>query len=519
LNAPANDPVGPAVNISGVASFGTASGSPTARYNRQFEIVDNLTHQVGAHTIRMGVDFLYNDLTITYPRSINGSYSFSSLANFQKGIYSTFTQTFGDPIVSQTNPNIGFFVQDVWRLRNGLTLNAGLRYDLQFMDTIETDKNNFSPRLGITWTLTPKTVIRASGGLFFDRVPLRPLANALLSSQNTTDLSRVQQQSVSLAFGQALAPVFPNVVAAAPSGILFGLTTMDRQLQNAYSEQASLEVERQLSKSGTLNVNYQHVRGVHLLLSINQNVPACSAAVDPANLCRPNPTFQNNGQYSSAADSIYDALNLSFIQRPTRWGGFRVSYTFSKGLDDVGEFFFSSPLNNFNIHQDWGRSDDDQRHRVVFDGYLQSPTTAARTTWQHISHGFQLAGILQYYSALPFNVVSGVNTIQQTAGRPCIGSAATDQNCTINSMIGRNAGKGFDYFTTSLRLSRTFRLGERFRMQALAEAFNVLNHRNDMIPNTTFGAALYPSSPRSTFGQPTAVGDPRALQLALKVSF
>lgn len=519
LAAPINDLAGPAVSIAGVANFGTASGSPTARYNRQFEVVDNLSHQAGAHSIRVGADFLYNDLAITYPRSIRGSYSFASLANFQKGIYSTYTQTFGDPFVSQTNPNVGFYVQDVWHVRPNLTLNAGLRYDLQFLDTIATDTGNFSPRLGVVWSVSPRTVVRASAGIFYDRVPLRPLANALLSSRNTTGLTTVQQQTVSLAFGQSGAPVFPNILPTVPANVLISLTTMYRNLQNAYAEQAGFEVERQLTKSATINVNYQHLRGAHLILSINQNVPSCNAAIDPANLCRPNSAYQNNSQYSSAADSRYDALNVTFIQRPARWGAFRAAYTFSKGLDDVGEFFFSSPINAFDVHQDWGRSDDDQRHRVVVDGYIQSSTAVARTLWEHIYRGFQLGGTLQYYSALPLNVVSGVNTIQQTAGRPCPGLAATDPGCSLDSMIDRNTGTGFDYFTMNARLSRLAPISDRVHLQAIVEAFNLLNHRNNMIPNTTFGSGIYPSQPRTTFGQPTAVGDPRTLQLALRLTF
>ena len=83
-------------------------------------------------------------------------------------------------------------------------------------------------------------------------------------------------------------------------------------------------------------------------------------------------TYGNNSQYSSLADSHYDGLHLSFVQRPARWGNYRISYTFSKALDNVGEFFFSSPINNFNIWQDYGRSDDDQRHRLVFDGAIHS---------------------------------------------------------------------------------------------------------------------------------------------------
>jgi hypothetical protein len=532
LNAPANDPIGPAVSISGVASFGTASGSPTARHNRLYEVVDNLSHQTGAHALRFGVDFLYNDLTITYPRSIRGSYSFAALntgtiagctGGFVNGCYSTFTQTFGNPVISQTNPNVGFYAQDEWRINPRLTLNAGLRYDLQFIQTITTDTNNFSPRVGFAWSPfgNQKTLVRGSFGIFYDRVPLRALANALLSSNNTTNFDTIQQQSTALSAGQTGAPLFPDILATVPSNVLISFTTMNRNMQNAYSEQASVEIEQQLGRRGTFSVNYQHLRGGHLIVSLNQNVPSCTSSTDPLNLCRPNPNYQNNSQYSPAADSQYDGLSVSYLERPSKWGSFRVSYTFSKALDDVGEFFFSGPLNIFDVHQDWGRSDDDQRHRLVFDATVHSSTAPAQNAWQRISRGFQLSGILQYYSALPLNVVSGVTTIQQTSGRPCPQLAVNtpDPVCTIDKMIGRNTGMGFDFFNLNSRLSRTFALGEKFRVEAIAEAFNVLNHRNNMVPNTTFGSGAYPSQPRSTFGQPTAVGDPRQVQLALRILF
>jgi Carboxypeptidase regulatory-like domain len=148
LAAPPSDLIGPAVSISGVASFGTLSGSPTARLNRMGEAADNLSYQWGAHAIRVGTDFLYNDDTITYPRSYRGSYSFSSLANFLSGTYnnSGFTQTFANSVIAQTNPNIGFYAQDEWKLSSRLTLNLGVRYDLQFLKTLVTHTNNTSPR-------------------------------------------------------------------------------------------------------------------------------------------------------------------------------------------------------------------------------------------------------------------------------------------------------------------------------------------------------------------------------------
>lgn len=521
LKAPPNDATGPAVNISGVASFGTLSGSPTGRLDRLFEIADNLSHQQGAHALRAGVDFLYNSVTITYPQSIRGSYSFASLASFLTGNYSTFTQTFGNPVVPQTNPNIGFYVQDQWQVSSRLTLNAGLRYDLEFLKTISTDTNNVSPRLGFAWTpfTSRSTVIRGGAGLYYDRVPLRPLANAILSGGNTTDIANAQLVSTTLNFGQTGAPVYPNVLSSAPAGSPISFSTMDPNIQNAYSFQAGLEIEHEIGRHGSISLSYQHLRGYNLIANVNLNVPACTSAVDPRNLCRPNPAFQNNKQYRAAGDSQYDGLSFSYVERPVEWGSFRISYTFSKALDDVGEFFFSSPVNNFNIRQDWGLSDDDQRHRLVFDATLHSSLKPAHNAWQHISNGFQLSGILQYYSALPFNIVSGVNTIQQTGGRPCPGLAATNPACTLQSMIGRNTGQGFDYFNLNARLSRSFSITERIRIEGIAEAFNVLNHRNNLIPNTTFGTDVFPLAPRTTFGQPTAVGDPRQIQLGLRILF
>ncbi len=513
LMAPPNDPVGPAVSISGIAQFGTLSGSPTARLDKLYELADNLSHQAGAHALRAGVDFLYNDLTITFPQSVRGSYSFSSLPNFLKGAYnnSGFTQSFGNPVIPQTNPNVGFYAQDEWKLSSKFTLNIGTRYDLEFLKTIATDANNISPRAGFAWAplVARRTVVRGSYGLFYDRIPLRPLANALLSSGNTTNITPTTFTTVSLSATQSAAPIFPNILTTLPPGVLVNFSTLDRHMQNAYSEQGSLEIEQQIGKQGTLSVSYQHVRGLHLLISINENTPICVAA-GTSNGCRPNSNFGNNKQYSSLADSHYDGLHVSFVQKPSRWGSYRISYTYSKALDNVSEFFFSSPINNFNIWQDYGRSDDDQRNRLVFDSTIHTPLNAGKGGWERFIHGFELSTILQYYSPLPFNVVTGSNTLQGTTARPLLANG---------SFIDRNTGTGFDSFTLNSRISRTFPLGERVHLQAMVEAFNLLNHRNNLIPNGTFGSGTYPSKPLPAFGQPTGVGDPRTFQLALRVSF
>jgi hypothetical protein len=510
LKAPPADPIGPAVSIAGVASFGTLSASPTARRNSMFQVVDNVLHYAGAHALRAGADFLYNDDTITFPRSNRGSYTFSSLANFLAGTYNNagFSQTFGETQVSQTNPNLGIYAQDEWKATPQLTVNAGLRYDLQFLQTIRTDTNNVAPRVGFAWTpfKAQRTVIRGSAGIFYDRVPLRALANALLSANNTTDLSSLRQNLVTLSPAQAGAPAFPNVLATAvPSVTLPNLSTMDPDMRNAYSRQAGVEVEHQIGEHGTMSAGYQYTRGVDLIIAINQNVPSCVAS-GTNNGCRPIAAYGNDSQYSPAAASVYHGAHFSWVQHPTSWGQYRVSYTLSKATDNVSEFFFSSPIDPFDLSKDWGRSDDDQRHRLVVDGSLSSPGTPAKDTWQLLTHGFQLSGMLQAYSSLPLNITSGVTTVQGTAGRPIVNG----------EFIPRNSGVGPDFFSLNLRLSRAFQTGSHLRLEALLEAFNVTNRVNAVSINGNFGAGAYPTNPSPTFGQITAVGDPRAFQLGVR---
>jgi hypothetical protein len=513
LNAPPSDLVGPAVSIAGVAAFGRSSTSPTARLNRMTQLAAALSRQAGAHAVRAGTEFIANIDGIEYPRAARGSYAFSSMANFLAGAYNNagFTQTFAVDTAAQSSPNFGVFVQDEWKVSSAVTLNLGLRYDAQWIDTVSVDADNLSPRLGMTWapTASRRTLVRLNAGTYYDRVPLRAVANALLSAGNTTDVTSLQQIAISLSPTQAGAPVFPSILAApVPTVTLPNLTTMDLGLQNARSQQVAAEFEQQIGGATVVTAGYHYLRGRDLLMAINQNVPQCQPSGNN-NGCRPISAYANNSQYAAAGSSSYHGLHVTLARRPMGWGHYRVSYTLAKSMNNVGEFFFSGPIDPFDLSKDWARADSDRRHQLVMFASATAPETRGDSGWERLVHGFQASVMLQAYSALPLNITSGVTTLQGTAGRPIVDG----------EFIPRNDGKLDDFFSFNARLSRTFTFGSRTRLELMAEAFNLTNHTNAITRNGNFGTGAYPDNPAPGFGNITAVGEPRSVQVGARVRY
>ncbi len=499
LDAPVNDNLGPAISISGVANLGTATVSPTARDINQFEAVEDLSFQSALHSLKVGSDFLYNRVNILFPGALQGSYSFTSLNNFLTGNYLNFQQAFGAPGQVQSNPNLGLFIQDEWRLRPSLTLNLGLRYDLQFLpEPIQTDTNNLSPRFGFAYAPGDrKTVVRGSAGLYYDRIPLRATSNALQRDGSKYIV-------VQLAPSQAGAPVFPNVLATQPTTLATkpNITRIDEAIDTSYSQQISFEIERELSGSASISVGYLHLRGLHLIVQRNVNVPRFPASAGVPNLGRPDSNWGNISRYESSGDSNYDGMIVSFKKRAGAWANLRMSYTLSKSIDDAGNFFFSTPQDNFNLRDDRGLSDNDQRHRLVISGTFEAPKKNSAVP--KALHDFALSYIFTYASRLPFNVLLG-----------------SDRNFDTNNNdrpvgVGRNTGRGFDYASLDMRLSRRFRITEHLTLDLTADGFNLLNRANYSVPNNTFGSA---ATPAATFRQPTQAFDPRQFQFGVRFSF
>ena len=281
-----------------------------------------------------------------------------------------------------------------------------------------------------------------------------------------------------------------------PSVTLPNLTTMDPAMQNAYSRQANVEVERQIGERATVSAGYQYTGGRHLIISVNQNVPSCAAA-GTNNGCRPNPSYGNNSQYSPAARSSYHGLHLSFVQRPSSWGQYRVSTRYRRR---------------------WRTSASSSSARRSIPS-TSTRTGAAPTTISAIASsstaprplsGFQSSGLVQCVLRA---------AVQHHLRRDRRSRARRAAPIVNGAFIPRNAGTGPDFFTASLRLSRTFRLGDRVRLEGLVEGFNLTNRTNVVTVNGNFGTGAYPANPSSSFGQVLGVGEPRSAQFGLRVRF
>jgi len=193
---------------------------------------------------------------------------------------------------------------------------------------------------------------------------------------------------------------------------------------------------------------------------------------------------------------------VSLNRRFRNWAGLRVTYTFSKAIDDTGAAFFFTPQNNFDLRDDRGLSDNDQRHVLAVSGTLSVPEIRSESMWRPVVQGFQLGYLFRYGSRLPFNILTG-------------GDRNFDTNVNDRPVgVGRNTGDGFDFASFDLRLSRRFRFSDRLGLEVIAEGFNVMNRSNLQLPNGFFGTGLTPSP---SFGKATAAGDPRQIQFGLRL--
>lgn len=607
-----NDPYGPALEIFGTGFFNRDRFLPSDVINRRQDIVDNLTITRGSHTLKLGGQvwvrnnhsnsatffsgrFTFGTLPATFllgsvPAALQpavapvlAQFSLSPLQAFNLGLPQSYQQGFGDPIVRATYPLYAGYVQDTWKPVSNLTLNFGVRYEVDTRKKpLPTDKNNFAPRFGFAWDPSGdrKTTIRGGYGLFFAPIDFqidyvvnalneingyRQIAQVLTTLNAADPLARSgpinifqtlrRQGIIGVPTPQRtiqasdLAQFGINISQTGPRPPLTVLFKNSPDYQNPYTQQGSFGIERQLGEGFALSASYIFSRGTKLTLSRDENLLPAPAnplkggirdwGASPANptgapLYFRNPLLFQDNVYESTGNSFYHGLIIEANKRFSRHVSLHGNYTFAKAIDQTVDFNSDfQPNDQLDTRAERALSAFDQRHKVVLWGLLQTPSGDSGAG--RVFGNFVITPVFRANSGRPFNVLAGVelnNDRHNTTDRPI--------------HLGRNTGRGPDFWTFDLRLSRRFSFTEKAGLELIAEAFNLFNHLNYATVNNTVCTAPPPGvaatatvveycradvisrvvgmegrhdrSPGEALGF-TSAFEPRRIQLGLRVNF
>jgi outer membrane receptor protein involved in Fe transport len=383
---------------------------------------------------------------------------------------------------------LGAFVQDSWKVTPNFTLNYGLRYNYYNLTGLTFkafSPSNFNPRIAFSWDPTGegKSSIRGGIGTY----------TANLNSQTTAPIIFWSQ----FALRVRVFPGYPDPFKRNPFFpfiIDFAADTGDyttSKLAAPYSAQASIGYQRELTKDIAVSADLVYTRGYNLLRRFNQN-PVIPGTID----VHVNPDIGSVWVVECAGKSEYTGLYLNFNKRYSHGWSLDVAYTLSKSTSDTDSQGGDPAIDEGSITIPWtydadcwtrayGRTFFDARHKLTVTGLVDLP------------YGFQLSAIGYYRSATPWNAVF-----------------AEDVN--LDGMTGdyvdyyRNSRIGFDSAWLNLRLSKFFKF-DKLKLQLFAEAFNLTNKANFTTVNNIYGT--------SGFGNPIAAGDPRLIQLGVRVDW
>jgi outer membrane receptor protein involved in Fe transport len=496
------------------------------------EASDTLAFIHGRHTIKTGLNILVDKIANFFPGNFSGAYVFNSLEGFGCNLNGggaacftgadsgdSFAQAFGGTNTTgpTTNPNLqeySAFAQDEWRVRNNLTVNAGLRYDLGliaqpptlnpdpnlaasglFTNRIHNDHADFGPRVGIAWTpLGNKLVVRTGYGIFYGRTPAITVGTAF--SNNALNVQ-------TLSFSGANIPQYPNTKCgapaaapscAAPTGVTAGAPTIFVFQPNYHQpnvQQANLGVEYQIQPTLSLQVNYLWVKGTHLTRTLDINLQGPETpkvyglagstqtfTVNKVNPVRPIAGFARIEEFQSSSNSVYNGLTLQLNKRLSHNYQLLASYTYGKVIDDNPDATAVVPFSGddakmvqdpLNPRGDRATGVNDQRHRFVLSGVwdLDSYSRSLSHSARYLVGGWEISGIL---------------TAQ--TGQPYSAQVNFDLNGDSNSRTDRVPGIGRDTFylpnfvSLDPRITKNISITERVKAQLILEAYNSLNRIN-----------------------------------------
>jgi hypothetical protein len=581
LTAPVT--VGPQLTFPSIQD-GASFRVPQATKQRRYQFADNFTAIRGKHTLTAGGEFQrvlsgFNlgvfqqgrvELIEDFPdfdRNGDGRVDDNDLL-FAVTLRSAFPER---PLLipDANNSYVAAYLQDDWRVSPSLTLNAGLRYELDtdvknishygdinplvrpFLRGSRTrDKNNFAPRVGFNWSPNNgHTSLHGGYGIYYDRVTLEVISlergldgRALPIEVRAGNVFFIPPPCLfNPACGQfpPPAPTLANpftgfVLPGAGAG---GINIIDNGLQNPSVQQTNVGIQQEFAHHYVIRADYLHNFGTHFIIgrTIGQ---VFNPVVGGPDLVK---------NIESSVKTKYDGLLLSFEKRYAQHFQFRASYTLSKAFNYANDDqipFSNGPLDPNNLQLEYGPTPNDQRQRLAFAGVFDAP------------YGFRVAPLWTVASGVPMDILlpdgsTRIPGLQRNAGGRLFHTGAE-----LNSFLSQlNAAGGVggqplplvredarfsDGFNSfDLRLSKAFKIRELVSVEPIAEVFNLFNVTNVLgVSNVNYSGfsnvlvrdsndAATPGFLRSTsFGRPVTTaggvfgsGGPRAFQFAARVTF
>jgi hypothetical protein len=474
----------------------------------------------GDHDLKFGTNFVYTPLHIFDTSNTNGTFGFSATdLDFNAANPRTYPDrlTIRVPAPSDFKVKgtfLGIFAQDKWKVNSRFTASVGVRWDLEVIPIVEAnnpkfasdsaypvDKNNISPRLGATYSLDDKSVIRAGWGLFYQKTPFTfvtgvvsagvfadsftvnfPANNVDAGPTNgrlPTDPFLVNGPVVNRAL---LASRFPTGTLQKNSGTV-NFDNADRHLP--YSQQTSIGYERQIGTTTALGVDFVHggLRELYMRSDLNPGLRATT--VRTATVTRPDPNFVASvleiGNYGW---SDFNSLQFSLNKRFSHGYQYRVAYTWSNTFGNTGnpgniETISTQLGNQLNLEQGEARTAQDRPHVLSVSGSVEVPRT----------HGLIISSGMAYQSGAPFTLTDSTTDPDRNgqfqealpAGSYTALTTTADP-FTVENEAGFRGARGPDSFLLNFRAGYRFKLRGGHSLQAHMDIFNATNRVNFQNP-------------------------------------
>jgi hypothetical protein len=453
----------------------------------RFEFSDDANYIRGYHSLKFGYSFFTTQDYSYYIAYANGYYQYanptcfaldytpvagqaadpscSSTASTGKN-WSSFEQAFGSPVQNYRMNEMAWYVTDSWKVSPRFTVNLGLRWDKSMSLTLpypnpawpqtgylHTPNKDFAPRVGASYRVDNKTVLRGGFGLFYARL-VGGLVDDLYTGGGT--VQPTYNLSSSTAAQLAIGPTFPSLLAAQPTaGGASTLTVQfaDPHLKTPYSAQGNITLERQITSDMLLSVSGIFSRGIHLLSTVDLNLPTPTSSYTytvnnasgtqtgqytiPLYLGpRPNTAFGAVTEDTNGIDSVYDALAVTLNKRLSHGLQMLASYTWSHEIDDGQDqaanaifFSFVNTLNNGNNSAERASGWEDQRHRFVYSIVWAPEKHFNNAVVNAILGNWQIATITTLASGRPY----GSPSISETSALSACSATVTTGCYTVPS--------------------------------------------------------------------------------------